>query len=443
LALRGKKSLNRSHPKNFPQTRQFHDRLAAGPKIQHFGPLIGSFICRLAAGNLWVSGQLAAIARRICLAQLPVTKEIHMKCSKWLMSVAAVATLMATQAASADDPSGLKPGNIELSSAGPLTFGPKGILFVADPVAATIYAIKTDEGKTDSPPTNVNVADLNAKLAKTLNADAAEVKVGDMAVNPTSGNVYLSVAAGKPAKASLVKIDAKGNISPVSLKEVPHSKAELPDAPESEQRRRGNPRHDSVTDLVFRDGKLLVSGLAKGQSESTVREFAFPFSDRPTATYIEIFHAAHGKVEDDAAVRTFAPLQVNGEPMLLAGFTCTPLVSIPLKSLEAGKKVRGKTVAELGNWNKPLDMVVYEKDGKPYVLMANSARGVMKISLDNIAENPGLKEPVRGGGTAGQPFEPIKELQGVEQLDLLNDSFAVVIAKSDKGSLDLTTVELP
>jgi hypothetical protein len=67
----------------------------------------------------------------------------------------------------------------------------------------------------------------------------------------------------------------------------------------------------------------------------------------------------------------------------------------------------------------------------------------MKISLDKIAENPGLNDPVRGGGTAGQPFEPIKDLQGVEQLDLLNDSFAVVIAKNDNGALDLTTVELP
>lgn len=366
-----------------------------------------------------------------------------MHLSKWFLSVAVAATLTAAQGASADDAWGLKQGDIELSSAGAMAFGPKGILFVGDPVGAAIYAIKTDEGKTDSPTTNVSVKDLTAKLAKALGADESDVKVSDMVVNPESGSIYLSVAAGKPAQASLVRIDGKGNISPVALKGVPHAKADLADAPDSKEGRRGNPRHDAITDLAFREGKLLVSGMAKGQSASTVREFAFPFSERPTATYIEIFHAAHGQVEDGSAMRAFVPLEINGEPVLLAGFICTPLVSIPIKSLEAGKKVRGTTVAELGNRNKPLDMVVYKKDDKSFVLMANSARGVMKISLANMEDNPGLKEPVRGGGTAGQPFEPIQELQGVEQLDLLNDSFAVVIAKNDKGSLDLTTVELP
>jgi hypothetical protein len=280
-------------------------------------------------------------------------------------------------------------------------------------------------------------------LAKVLGAAESEVKVNDMVVNRETGNVYLSVAAGNPAKTALVKIDSKGNIAPVSLNDVPHARADLPDVPESEQRRRGNPRNDAITDLVFRDGKLLVSGMAKGQSASTVREFTFPFSERPTATYIEIYHAAHGQVEDGTAMRQFVPLQINGEPVLLAGFICTPLVSIPIKALEPGKKVRGTTVAELGNRNRPLDMVVYDKDGQTFVLMANSARGVMKISLANIQENPGLSEPVRNGGTAGQSFESIKSLQGVEQLDLLDEGSAVILAKNDGGSLDLKTIELP
>jgi hypothetical protein len=183
--------------------------------------------------------------------------------------------------------------------------------------------------------------------------------------------------------------------------------------------------------------------MAKGQSPSTVREFTFPFGEGATATNIEIYHAAHGRVEDNAAVRAFVPLHINGEPAILASFTCTPLVRFPIKALEPGKKVRATTIAELGNRNRPLDMIVYEKDGKSFVLMANSARGVMKISMANLDDNPGLTEPVKDGGTAGQPFETIKELQGVEHLDRLNDTQAVVLAKSDKGSLDLSTIELP
>ena len=49
---------------------------------------------------------------------------------------------------------------------------------------------------------------------------------------------------------------------------------------------------------------------------------------------------------------------------------------------------KGKTIAELGNRNKPLDMISYKKEGKDYLLMANSSRGVMKISTENIDPMP-------------------------------------------------------
>jgi hypothetical protein len=35
---------------------------------------------------------------------------------------------------------------------------------------------------------------------------------------------------------------------------------------------------------------------------------------------------------------------------------------------------QGKTVAELGNRNRPIDMIVYEKDGKEFLLIANNSR---------------------------------------------------------------------
>jgi hypothetical protein len=66
---------------------------------------------------------------------------------------------------------------------------------------------------------------------------------------------------------------------------------------------------------------------------------------------------------------------------------------------------------------------------------------VMKISTDRIRENAGLTEPVRGG-TAGQQFETIKELAGVEQLDRFDDERAIILAKAE-GSLELRTIELP
>ncbi|CAE7545515.1 unnamed protein product, partial [Symbiodinium sp. CCMP2456] len=75
-------------------------------------------------------------------------------------------------------------------------------------------------------------------------------------------------------------------------------------------------------------------------------------------------------------------------------------------------------------------MVVYEKNGNQYLLMANSARGVMKVSTDDIEREEGLTEPVKGGGTAGQDYEAV-EWEGVVQLDKLNDNQAVIITQAE------------
>ena len=110
--------------------------------------------------------------------------------------------------------------------------------------------------------------------------------------------------------------------------------------------------------------------------------------------------------------------------------------------LQYPEKVRGVTIAELGNRNRPLDMIVYEKDGKRYLLIANSSRGIMKVSTDTVASQASLDKPVRGGGTAGISYETIKDLKGVVQLDRMNDKQGVLLVESDAG-LSLATFYLP
>ncbi|MEO1528436.1 MAG: hypothetical protein AAFX06_23685, partial [Planctomycetota bacterium] len=206
-------------------------------------------------------------------------------------------------------------------------------------------------------------------------------------------------------------------------------------------RRRRNPRDQSITDLAFFDGKVMVTGLSASSAPSRVIEFEFPFTDNAVATSVEIFHAAHGRVETPA-IQTFLPMMVDGEPTVLAGFTCTPLVRFPVEQLDGSDKVRGTTIAELGNRNRPLDMVVYEKDGKTSILMTNSARGTMKITTDGIGDRETLTERVSGGGTAGQPFDTVSSLANVKQMDKLDDSHALAIVDND-GVLALQTIELP
>ena len=105
--------------------------------------------------------------------------------------------------------------------------------------------------------------------------------------------------------------------------------------------------------------------------------------------------------------------------------------------------MKAMTVAELGNMNRPLDMIAYEKDGVSYLLLSNSARGVMKISTAGLKENKGLTEPVRGGGKAGQAYEDVKSMTGVIQMDKLNDHSALILVQTDNSPPNLKTVPLP
>ncbi|MCC7419789.1 MAG: hypothetical protein IT428_05885 [Planctomycetaceae bacterium] len=358
--------------------------------------------------------------------------------------LAAAFALLATSAQAAHR-WGLKEGKPDLQSAGQLAFGPDGILFVGDAKGAAVFAIDTKDAEPGKPMAR-NIEKLNEKLAK-VEGLKAPVAVNDLAVNPASGNIYLSVSSGETKAPALVKINGEGAMSLVSLEKVEFLKATIPNPPEDkvvgDGPRARNRRPEAITDLAYTDGKLLVAGLNNTKAASTVREYAFPFNDKDKGFNPEIYHGAHGGIENYAAIRTFVPMTIGGVPSLLAGYTCTPLVRFTLEGLEDGAKARGTTLAELGNRNQPLDMVVYEKGSDKYLLMSNTARGVMKISLKDIAREEGITEPVRtASGTAGQTYDTIKELEGTVQLDRLSNDQAVVVVQ--KGNeLSLRTVTMP
>ena len=155
---------------------------------------------------------------------------------------------------------------------------------------------------------------------------------------------------------------------------------------------------------------------------------------------MQIFHGSHGKLETNSPVRTFVPYTINNESYILAAYTCTPLVKIPVSELQPGARVKGTTIAELGNRNRPLDMIVYQKDGKDYILMANSSRGLMKVSTENIDKIEGITKPVKD--KAGLPYETIAGVKGVEQLDKLVKDNALVLVRNENG-LTLQTMALP
>jgi hypothetical protein len=157
-------------------------------------------------------------------------------------------------------------------------------------------------------------------------------------------------------------------------------------------------------------------------------------------TSVEIYHGNHGAFETRSPVFAFVPYTINNTPHLVAGYTCTPLVKFPVDSLKPGAKVVGTTIAELGAGNRPLDMIVYKKGGRDFLLMSNTSRGVMKIATDGFASAQPITSRI--GGTAGVPYETITAMQGIEQLDLLDANQTLVMARAD-GVLNLATAPLP
>ncbi len=331
---------------------------------------------------------------------------------------------------------GMTKGTPELKSATTLAFGAKGILFIGDSLGATIYAIDTGDVKSGGEKP-LNIERIDAKVGAALGVTEKEVKINDMKVNPASGTVYMAVVRGAgQGQAAIVKVNRDGAIEPMPLRDVMFSKVTLSNASEKQ-------RAMSITSMAFLNGYLYVAGLSNEEFASTLRMIPFPFKEADQGAGIEIFHGAHGRIETQAPIRTFTPYKIGSEENILASYTCTPLVKIPVSELKAGAKVKGTTIAELGNQNQPIDMISYTKDGKDYLLSANSRHGLMKIPTESFATAEPITTPVRGGGTAGVKYEKIPEFKNdVVQLDKLDDARAILLLKSN-GGFDLKTIPLP
>ena len=121
----------------------------------------------------------------------------------------------------------------------------------------------------------------------------------------------------------------------------------------------------------------------------------------------------------------------------MASYTCTPLVLFPLDELKGGTHVKGRTVAELGAGNAPLDMITFEREGKPYFLMSNSNRPLMRIDYDAITNyNSELTTPVKGYAAEGVPYTNLP-MVNVLQLDNLDANNIVYLQRTSGGQLIL------
>ncbi len=356
-------------------------------------------------------------------------------------------TLVSQSAFAAATSADMKEGKLTFKSMGPLAFGPDGILFVADTKGAAVVAIDTGDTKAAGSAQPLKVEGINQKIAALLGTAADQILINDLAVNPISRNTYLAVSRGRGPEAAsvLVRVKTSGELEVVSLDKVKFSRGELPDAPVEgvvgQPSRQSNPRQESITDIAFFQDRVLIAGLSNEEFASTLRAIPFPFKTVANGTSVEMYHGAHGRFETRSPVRTFVPFKIGNEPHLLAAYTCTPLVQFPISDLKPGAKVRGKTIAELGNRNRPIDMIVYQKGGKDYLLLANSSRGIMKINTDAIENTESITAKV--DDKKGLTYETIESWKGIDQLDSFDKEHALVLRRGDGGALNLESLPLP
>jgi hypothetical protein len=340
---------------------------------------------------------------------------------------------------------GMKEGKPELKAMSQLAFGPEGVLFIADTKAAAIVAVATGDNKPNAVTGTVKAEAINQKIAALVGTAADQIEIMDLAVNPISRQPYLAVSRGRGPDAMpvLIRVKADGQPEIVSLERVKYSRAALPnpapDAAPAAGGKGGNRRLEAITDIAYADGKLLVAGLSNEEFASTLRVIPVPFKTVDRGTSVEIYHGAHGAYETRAPVRTFVPYKIGNKDHVLAAYTCTPLVQFALSDLQPGAKIQGKTIAEFGNRNRPLDIIVYQKDGKDYLLLANSARGVIKVAAEQITGAAPITAKV--ADTQGLKFEKIA-WEGINQLDRLDGRNAIVV-RTVGTSLNLETIALP
>ena len=329
------------------------------------------------------------------------------------------------------------------SAIGPLTFAPDGTLFAGDTDAAAIFALDLGAAATGGKAGTLAVPNIDQKIAALLGTDVREISVTDLAVHPKTHNAFISLMRGQGAgaKAALLRVDGAGKIDIVDMSGVKFSKVALPNAPASTASARQNPRVNAITDMAYTDGRLYVAGLSNEEFSSKLRSVPYPFTTVDNGTSVEIYHGSHGQFETRSPVYTFVPYKVDNQMNLIAGYLCTPLVKFPVDSLKPGGKVMGTTIAELGNGNRPIDMILYRKDAKDFLLMSNTSRGVMKIPTERFATQQGIRTPI--SDKAGVGYETIAMMKGVEQLDLLDETHTLILARSTAGALNLEALALP
>ena len=342
-------------------------------------------------------------------------------------------------------------GGLKLASISSLSFGPSGLLLVAEAGTGSVVGIETgDVGPMKKP--KQKIEDIGSVVADGLGTTSDSITVSDMAVNPSSGRVYLSVSRKPDNAAAIITIDADGKAAALDTAKLSWARVSLPGGTGSKVTR--------VTDVACAGDRVVAAGSCNEEFASKIFSIPMPMEHGGTASIYsaETYHVAHRKWETRAPISSFVCNVEDGKTNVVGAFACTPIAKFPIGDLKSGAQVKGVSMVELGSGNRPLDMFTYAKGGKQWLVTHTqrfhqplfgpsnlwAARVDMDLLKPNSPDKTNEKAVRRDIKNAKDPqgIEIVDALFGAAQADKLSDEEAVVL-KDNGGKLSMEVVALP
>lgn len=366
----------------------------------------------------------------------------------------ALALLLAGWATSLAPAAEVQTGDPQLKSIEAITFGPEGLLLIGDGRGAQVVAVQTGDTTPTKWVATTKIDDLRGHLAGRLGTTAKGIDILKMAVNPASQVAYFAVRKLDGKQDLILTLDGAGKVREFAFDKVKFTRYTLPPAEKSPITK--------VTDITYADGRILLAAQAAGTFASKIIVID-PETAKDAASFVstETYHVAHGRWETNAPIRTVIPYVEDGKKYLVGAFTCTPIVKYSLENLSAGGRVKGTSVIELGNGNTPLNMFVYEKDGKKYILMNHyrmfhkqnpvgpSPYWTAKVDYEILLENQKINEKAlrRTKGKASvsetERAQIAADFHGVIHMARLGDDRVLVVRTDDQKNMSLGVLPLP
>jgi hypothetical protein len=343
-------------------------------------------------------------------------------------------------------------GDPKIQSIDIISFGPQGTLLIGDSKGGQVVAVATKDTKA-KPWKADAISNVNEKIAGKLGTTAKDIEILHLAVNPASGTAYIAVRNNTSKTPAIVTVDGDGKIGELALDKVDHVAVPLA-------------KGIQVTDVAWGKDRILVGGLAKEEFGCKVYSIPTPLNpkNKSTGFSTETFHVAHNRWETKAPMTTLMHMERNGKQYVVGSFACTPLVRYPLEDIKEGGKVKGESVVELGNGNRPRNMFVYTKGDKSYLLVntqrnpkfaakvpGDSPYWAARVDMDLFDETTNINEKaqwrIAKGDKSGKPItdrvKVAEEFSGVRHMDKLSDKQALVIQETPKDGLTLKALDLP